>query len=122
MTSPTLLIGEDDEFLLQLVKMAFTMEGFRVEVARDGASALALARSIRPDAALLDLYLPGVTGLDVLRALRGREETRQLPVALMSGVASQRSDLMEGAQAFLPKPFTLGSVVATVKSLLNRAA
>ncbi len=122
MTSPTLLIGEDDEFLLQLVKMAFTMEGFRVEVARDGASALALARSIRPDAALLDLCLPGATGLDVLRALRGREETRQLPVALMSGVEPHRTGLDEGAQAFLPKPFTLGSVVATVKSLLNPAA
>jgi two-component system phosphate regulon response regulator PhoB len=121
-TSPTLLIGEDDEFLLQLVKLAFTMEGFRVAVARDGASALALAQSIRPDAALLDLCLPGATGLDVLRVLRGREETRDLPVALMTGCADARTAPVEGAQAFVPKPFTLGALVATVKALLSRAA
>jgi DNA-binding response OmpR family regulator len=120
-TPPTVLIGEDDEFLLQLVKMAFTMEGFRVEVARDGASALALARSIRPDAALLDLCLPGTSGLDVLRALRGGDETRALPVALMSGCETRRTNL-EGAQAFVPKPFTMGSIVATVKNLLAPAA
>ena len=114
---PTILIGEDDEFLLQLMKMALTMEGFSVKVARDGPSALALAAE-RPDAALLDVYLPGATGTDVLRELRGREATRDLPVVLMSGV-DQSQAALEGAQAFVRKPFTIASVVQTMTGLLR---
>jgi DNA-binding response OmpR family regulator len=114
---PTILIGEDDEFLLQLIKVALTMEGFRVKVARDGPSALALAAE-RPDAALLDIYLPGASGTEVLHALRGRETTRDLPIVLMSGTDPGRTAI-EGAQAFVRKPFTLASIVAALKSLLR---
>jgi DNA-binding response OmpR family regulator len=117
---PTILIGEDDEFLLQLMKMALTMEGFSVRVARDGPSALALA-SERPDAALLDVYLPGATGTDILRELRGRDATRDLPVVLMSGVEQSRAAAF-GAQAFVRKPFTIASVVETLKRLLRPPA
>lgn len=116
----TVLIAEDDEFLLQLLRVALTMEGFRVEVARDGASALALAAS-GTDAALLDIALPGTTGTEVLRALRRREDTRQVPVALMSGGQPAPAD-MEAAQAFMRKPFTMAAVVATMKGLLRPAA
>ena len=112
---PTILIGEDDEFLLQLMKMALTMEGFCVKVARDGPSALALAAE-RPDAALLDVFLPGATGTDVLRELRGRDATRDLPVVLMSGVEPSPAAVLD-AQAFVRKPFTIAAVVETVKSL-----
>ena len=117
----TILIGEDDEFLLQLMKMALTMEGFHVKVARDGHSALALALAAeRPDALLLDIYFPGVSGTEVLRALRRRDATRDLPVVLMSGTDQSRSTL-EGAQAFVRKPFTIASVVGTMKALLRPA-
>jgi putative two-component system response regulator len=112
---PTILIGEDDEFLLQLMKMALTMEGFSVKVARDGPSALALAAE-RPDAALLDVCLPGASGTDVLRELRGRDATRDLPVVLMSGVEPPR-EAAAGAQAFVRKPFTIAAVVETMKGL-----
>jgi DNA-binding response OmpR family regulator len=116
---PTILIGEDDEFLLQLMNVALAMEGFNVKVARDGPSALALAAE-RPDAALLDVFLPGATGTEVLRALRGRDATRDLPVVLMSGV-DQSGAAVEGAQAFFRKPFTIASVVQTMKQLLRPA-
>jgi DNA-binding response OmpR family regulator len=114
---PTILIGEDDEFLLQLMKVALAMEGFNVKVARDGPSALALAAEC-PDAALLDVFLPGATGTDVLRALRGRDGTRDLPVVLMSG-ADHSGSAVEGAQAFFRKPFTIASVVQTMKGLIR---
>jgi two-component system, OmpR family, phosphate regulon response regulator PhoB len=117
---PTILIGEDDEFLLQLMKMALTMEGFRVKVARDGPSALALAKG-RPDAALLDVCLPGAKGTDVLRELRRDEETRDLPVVLMSGCDPAGGEA-EGAQAFMRKPFTIATVVATMKGLVQPVA
>jgi CheY-like chemotaxis protein len=113
---PTILIGEDDEFLLQLMKVALTMEGFSVKVARDGPRALELA-SERPDLALLDICLPGASGTDVLRALRSRETTRDLPVVLMSGVEQPLAAAF-GAQAFVRKPFTISSVVQTMKGLL----
>jgi DNA-binding response OmpR family regulator len=116
----TVLIAEDDEFLLQLLRVALSMEGFRVEVARDGAAALALARS-GADAALLDIALPGTTGTDVLRALRGREDTRAVPVALMSGSEPAQTDI-QAAQAFVRKPFTMAAVVATMRRLLQPAA
>jgi len=113
----TILIGEDDEFLLQFIRVAFTMEGFRVEVARSGPAALALAeRGL--DAALLDVGLPGSSGRDVLRALRGQESTRSLPVALMSGVDSPSASL-DGAQAFVRKPFTMAAIIDTMKGLLR---
>jgi DNA-binding response OmpR family regulator len=116
---PTILIGEDDEFLLQLMKMALTMEGFDVKVARDGPSALALAAE-RPDAALLDVFLPGANGTEVLRELRGIDATRDLPVVLMSGVEQPLAAAF-GAQAFVRKPFTIASVVQTMKALLRPA-
>ena len=119
MKERTILIGEDDEFLLQFIRVAFTMEGFRVEVARTGPAALALAaRGL--DAALLDVCLPGSSGREVLRALRGQESTRSLPVALMSGRESP-SAALDGAQAFLRKPFTMASVIDTMKGLLKTA-
>jgi len=113
----TILIGEDDEFLLQFIRVAFTMEGFRVEVARSGPAALALAeRGL--DAALLDVGLPGSSGRDVLRALRGQPRTRALPVALMSG-GDGSAALLDGAQAFVRKPFTMAAIIDTMKGLLR---
>lgn len=116
----TVLIAEDDEFLLQFLRVALTMEGFRVEVARDGTSALALAMA-GTDAALLDVALPGATGTDVLQALRRRHDTRDVPVALMSGIEPPRP-LMQGAQAFIHKPFTMAAMVETMKRLLRPVA
>ena len=110
----TILIGEDDEFLLQFIRVAFTMEGFRVEVARNGPAALALAKG-GLDAALLDVCLPGSSGRDVLRELRDHEATRDLPVALMSGCDAASG--LDGAQAFVRKPFTMASVIDTMKGL-----
>lgn len=118
MKERTILIGEDDEFLLQFIRVAFTMEGFRVEVARTGPAALDLARQ-GFDAALLDVCLPGSSGRDVLRALRGDTATRDLPVALMSGCDAAASTL-DGAQAFVKKPFTMASVIGTMKGLLQK--
>ena len=118
MKERTILIGEDDEFLLQFIRVAFSMEGFRVEVARTGPAALDLARR-GLDAALLDVCLPGSSGRDVLRALRGNTATRDLPVALMSGCDSASSTL-DGAQAFVRKPFTMASVIGTMKKLLHQ--
>lgn len=117
MEEKTILIGEDDEFLLQFIRVAFTMEGFRVEVARSGPAALALAeRGL--DAALLDVGLPGSSGRDVLRALRGQPRTRALPVALMSG-GDGSAALLDGAQAFVRKPFTMAAIIDTMKGLLR---
>jgi len=113
----TILIGEDDEFLLQFIRVAFTMEGFRVEVARSGPAALALAAH-GLDAALLDVGLPGSSGREVLRALRGQPRTRALPVALMSG-GDGSAALLDGAQAFVRKPFTMAAIIDTMKGLLR---
>lgn len=79
-----ILIIEDDQIVANIYRNKFVVEGFQVEVALDGESGLELIRSYRPDAVLLDLMLPKITGVDVMRQIRAEADFEKLPLIVFS--------------------------------------
>jgi DNA-binding response OmpR family regulator len=102
----TVLICEDDSNLRTLVRLALGEEGYRFFEAPDGPSGLELARRTQPDLIVLDLMLPGRSGLDVLRDLRETREFADTPVIVISAWShSDDAALEAGATRFVAKPF-----------------
>ncbi len=98
---------DDDPVIVKLLRVNFEMEGYEVLSADDGLEGLARAHGDRPDVIILDVMMPGMNGLDVARALKGSEETRGIPIILLSAKA-QASDVAEGrevADDYMTKPF-----------------
>jgi DNA-binding response OmpR family regulator len=101
----TILICEDDSNLRTLVRLALG-DSYRFYEAPDGASAVALARRTRPDLIVLDLMLPGQSGLDVLSELQSGDDLAGTPVIVISAWSFSDEDAIEaGAARFLAKPF-----------------
>jgi CheY-like chemotaxis protein len=96
-TSKKVLLAEDDRFLRRACETALSRRGMTVIAAEDGEQALALIRSERPDLVLLDLLMPKMTGIEVLRALRADEQIRDIPVLILSN--SSRELEMRDAEA-----------------------
>ncbi|MBA3302670.1 MAG: response regulator, partial [Acidimicrobiia bacterium] len=105
------LVVEDDDLVGEVVARYLRRDGYAVEVARDGPSALRLAARVCPDLVVLDLGLPGMHGLDVLRCLR---EEALTPVIVLSALGRE-SDLITGletgADDYLAKPFSMEEMV-----------
>ncbi len=117
-----LLLVEDDRALSTGLSDAFRLEGFEVTLARDGVKARALAFEREFDVAILDLMLPGRSGLDVLRELRAKG--RALPILILTargGESDKVVGLELGADDYVTKPFSLRELVARVRALLRRA-
>jgi DNA-binding response OmpR family regulator len=115
------LVVDDDEQIRAAVHRALETEGFRVEEAADGRAALEAARGRTPDAVILDLGLPGMSGLDVLAGLR---RASNVPILVLSGRAEEadRVTALElGADDYVVKPFLARELAARVRSLLRRA-
>lgn len=116
-----ILIADDDEDILALVKAVLERSGHEVMAVGDGAEALASVRARRPDLAVLDITMPHVDGLEVLRRLRADAETAALPVVLLSA-QTQEADVVRGfatgASAYVKKPFSPRELAARVAELL----
>jgi len=115
------LVVDDEAVLAEMVSMALRYEGWSVTSAGDGASAIAAARTTRPDAVVLDIMLPDMSGLEVLRALR--ELIPTLPVLLLTakdGVEDRIAGLTAGGDDYVTKPFSIEEVVLRLRSLLRR--
>jgi CheY-like chemotaxis protein len=93
-TGKKILLAEDDRFLRRACATALARRGYEVVIAEDGKEALAAARSKCPDLLLLDLLMPKMTGLEVLRLLRADPSTRDIPVIILSN-SSREADLGE---------------------------
>ncbi|MEI8293583.1 MAG: response regulator [bacterium] len=119
----TVLLVEDETDVVDLLRYHFKKAGFRVEITNSGDAGLAAVRSIRPDAVVLDLMLPGMTGLEVCRALKGDNETASIPVLMLtarSEVKDRVKGLELGADDYVTKPFSPKEVVLRVQGLLRR--
>lgn len=123
---PSILVIDDDAALYSLLDEYFSQTGFSSEHALDAESGLErlLAEPTRWDAVVLDLMLPGMSGLEVLRRLRGRDETSALPVLMLTarGEEGERvTGLDAGADDYMAKPFSLRELSARLRALLRRA-
>ena len=115
------LVVDDEAVLAEMVSMALRYEGWNIATACDGASALESARTQRPDVVVLDVMLPDMSGLDVLRKLR--EQNQQLPVLLLTAkdaVEDRIAGLTAGGDDYVTKPFSLEEVVLRLRALLRR--
>ncbi len=100
------LVVEDEAFLSSLIKEALTRAGFSVDLAIDGDTAFNLLSRTKPDIILLDLILPGISGFDILKKLKEDEQTKAIPVIIISNLGSTdeiQKGLDAGADAYLIK-------------------
>lgn len=117
-----ILVVDDEAVLAELVSMALRYEGWTIMTAADGAEALAAAREGRPDAVVLDIMLPDMSGLDVLATLR--KQIPNLPVLLLTAkdaVEDRIAGLSAGCDDYVTKPFSIEEVVLRLRALLRRA-
>ena len=120
----TLLLVEDDPDLLEVLRLTFEHEGFRLLLAKDGEEALDKARRFAPDLIVLDVMLPGLDGVEVCRRLREQPAFRKVPI-LMLTARSEESDVVlglgVGADDYVTKPARPRELVARVRGLLRRS-
>jgi phosphate regulon transcriptional regulator PhoB len=124
MASPTILIVEDEADIRKLVQYNLAQERYKVIEAEDGEQALKVLQRVRPNLVILDLMLPGMSGLEVCKLLRKRQETAQLPILILTaktGEADKVVGLEMGADDYLAKPFSPREMVARVRAILRRA-
>jgi len=117
----SILVVDDESVLAEMVSMALRYEGWETTTALDGASAVTAARDNRPDAVVLDVMLPDMSGLDVLRKIR--ENNPNLPVLLLTAkdaVEDRIAGLSAGGDDYVTKPFSLEEVVLRLRGLLRR--
>ena len=125
MTVRTVLVVEDDEDILTLVTKRLRLDGYEVVEARDGEEALELAREWQPSIAVLDLGLPGIDGLEVLRRIRADDELSGMLVVLLTARAQEadvRRGFEAGADAYVRKPFSPTKLSESVSELVKRQA
>ncbi|WP_374426557.1 response regulator transcription factor [Tabrizicola sp.] len=120
MTQHVLLI-EDEPNIAEAIGFLLTRDGLRVSHAAEGAAALVLVRQDPPDLVILDHMLPGMSGLEILTALRADPESRDLPVMMLTARGRDREMAEQaGADRFMTKPFSNAEIVAEVRAMLGR--
>ena len=119
------LVADDDVDIAGFVELNLTLEGFEVEVVHDGASALRSALDSPPDLLLLDVMMPNLDGVEVLRRLRADPATAALPIVLLTAKslsADKVVGLTAGADDYIVKPFDTLELLARVQTTLRRTA
>ena len=119
--SPHLLVVEDHPGLSELLREYLGAHGYRVTAVADGHAGLRLALHLAPDLIILDVMLPGLGGLEVLRRLRTERDTPVLMLTARDDEASKVLGLELGADDYVIKPFSVAELLARVKALLRRA-
>jgi DNA-binding response OmpR family regulator len=122
---PSILIADDDPAIRALLTDILTLEGCHVIAVEDGERALEALELSQPDLVILDVMMPGRSGLEVLRVLRSRPETRCTPVLIVSAKCDDVSvweGMRTGCDFYVTKPFDPSEVVHHVQSLLGASA
>jgi two-component system alkaline phosphatase synthesis response regulator PhoP len=119
-----ILIVEDEKDIRELLRYNLEQEGFRVLEAEEGELALALVRRERPALVILDIMLPGMSGLDICRTIRRDEEMQRVPILMLTAKAAEVDKVVGlemGADDYVTKPFSPRELLARVKAVLRRA-
>jgi DNA-binding response OmpR family regulator len=120
--APKVLVCDNEEALRALVRGALELGDYEILEARDGDQSLELARKFEPDLVVLDMMMPGRSGLEVLAELRAEERFADTPVIMLTAraqAADRAAALEAGATRFLPKPFSPLELATTVEELLE---
>jgi two-component system phosphate regulon response regulator PhoB len=123
MPRETILVVDDEEDILELVRYNLAKEGYRVEGATSGEEALRRATTELPNLLVLDLMLPGVGGLDVCRTLKANPKTQHIPIVMLTAKGEEAdvvTGLELGADDYITKPFSPRILVARVRAVLRR--
>lgn len=120
-TEKTVLIAEDEEMLAEAIATTVSLEGLETVIAPNGKKALSLARKLHPDLVLLDVMLPGISGIEVCATLKTDSETDDIPIILVTA-KSEKEDralgMAAGATAYVTKPFSPVQLIDLVKETL----
>jgi DNA-binding response OmpR family regulator len=119
--APTILIADDEVYVLRLLEMTFKKGGFATVSCRDGQEAVSLAVSAKPQLIVLDVMMPGLDGLGALRQLKSNPATADIPVVMLSArghaLTKFEADLA-GAVSFHAKPFSPNELLNEVQRIL----
>jgi two-component system, OmpR family, phosphate regulon response regulator PhoB len=124
MANTRVLLIEDERGLTQSLSWYLSKEGCEPTVAHDGTEGLRKAETLLPDVILLDIHLPGMDGLQVLKALRAGEKTAAIPVIMLTAKAEETDQVIGfslGADDYVTKPFSNKVLLQRVKAVLRRA-
>ncbi|WP_121061518.1 response regulator transcription factor [Chachezhania antarctica] len=119
------LLIEDEANIAEAIRFLLAREGWQVEVHADGTDAVDVIRASAPDLVILDVMLPGKSGMDVLQELRANGPMRSLPVLMLTARGQSRDREMAeqaGASRFMTKPFSNAEVLTAVRDLVAGAA
>jgi two-component system alkaline phosphatase synthesis response regulator PhoP len=122
--SQKILVVEDEPDIRKLIQYNLTQERFRVLEAEDGEQALKIIQRDKPNLIILDLMLPGLSGLELCKILRQRPDTTRVPILMLTakaGEADKVVGLEMGADDYLAKPFSPREMVARVRAILRRS-
>ncbi len=124
LTAMKILVAEDDHDIADLIAHYFRKQGWTPHIASTGEDALTYARRQPVDLIILDVMLPGLSGLEVCRALRGDKATEAIPIIMVTARAEETDRIVGleiGADDYLAKPFSPNELVARVRSLMRRS-
>jgi two-component system phosphate regulon response regulator PhoB len=123
MAKETILVVDDEEDILELIKYNLNHEGYVILTAKTGEEAIQIATRSQPDLIVLDLMLPGIDGLEVTRYLRSQASTHDLPIVMLTA-KGEESDIVAGlelgANDYIAKPFSPKVLIARIRAILRR--
>lgn len=120
-TGKCILIIEDNPLNMKLFSAMIAAQGYRVLHAADGPAGLAAARQEQPDLIIMDVSLPGLSGIEVTRLLKENEETRDIPIIIATAFGMRDEIRTCGCDAFMAKPIAVAELLRLIESLLARS-
>jgi two-component system phosphate regulon response regulator PhoB len=120
---PTVLVAEDENALVTLLRYNLEREGYRVLDTQDGEEALLIAAEEKPDVIILDWMMPQLSGIEVCRRLRQRQETRNVPILMLTARGEETDrirGLDTGADDYITKPFSMTELLARLRAVMRR--
>jgi two-component system alkaline phosphatase synthesis response regulator PhoP len=123
MYKPTLLLVEDEEDIASLIKLQAEMSGYKLHVEVDGLNGLIAIKREKPDLVVLDLMLPGQSGLDVCRKMKNDDELKDIPVIMLSAKSEEIDVVLGlelGADDYVTKPFSPKVLFSRIRAVMRR--
>lgn len=123
MKGKRILIADDEQDILEIVKYNLQKEGYELQTATNGKEALEKVNAFKPDLAILDIMMPGMTGVEVCKLLRAKPEYNDLLIVFLTALSDDPSHikgLEAGADDYIPKPISPKVLVSRVNAILRR--